>query len=170
MCTPFDESVDIIVDMGFDIIKIASCSAEDCLCGKSIRSGLPLICSTGGVSLGGIDSLNSHFTHRGVDFAIMHCVSIYPTPSEMLELNQIEALRQRYPGRPIGWSTHEDPDDTTPVMIAVAKGASLFERHVEIATEEITLNAYSSTPEQVDRDCRVQTCEGYVAVKTVQIT
>ena len=30
MCTPFDEeSVDIIVDMGFDIIKIASCSAED---------------------------------------------------------------------------------------------------------------------------------------------
>ena len=153
MCTPFDEaSVDIIVDMGFDIIKIASCSAEDWpLVEKASESGLPLVCSTGGVGLGGIDSLNSHFTHRGVDFAIMHCVSIYPTPSEMLELNQIEALRQRYPGRPIGWSTHEDPDDTTPVMIAVAKGASLFERHVGVATDEITLNAYSSTPEQVDR-------------------
>ena len=30
MCTPFDEdSVDIICDMGLDIIKIASCSADD---------------------------------------------------------------------------------------------------------------------------------------------
>ena len=36
-------------------------------------------------------------------------------------------------------------------MIAVAKGASLFERHVGVATDEITLNAYSSTPEQVDQ-------------------
>ena len=153
MCTPFDEeSVDIIVDMGFDIIKIASCSAEDWpLVEKAAEAGLPLVCSTGGMTLSGIDSLNSHFTHRGVDFAIMHCVSIYPSPSETLQLNQIDALRQRYPGRPIGWSTHEDPNDTTPVMMAVAKGASLFERHVGVETDEIKLNGYSSTPEQVDR-------------------
>ncbi|PPR63507.1 MAG: N,N'-diacetyllegionaminic acid synthase [Alphaproteobacteria bacterium MarineAlpha4_Bin2] len=153
MCTPFDEeSVDIIGEMGFDIIKIASCSAEDWpLVEKASESGLPLICSTGGVDLSGIDALNSHFTHRGVEFAIMHCVSIYPTPPELLQLNQIEALRHRYPGRPIGWSTHEDPNDTTPVMMAVAKGATLFERHVGIETDEIKLNAYSSTPEQVDR-------------------
>ena len=152
MCTPFDEeSVDIIVNMGFDIIKIASCSAEDWpLVEKASESGLPLVCSTGGVDLSGIDSLNSHFTHRGVNFAIMHCVSIYPTPPELLQLNQIEALRQRYPGRPIGWSTHEDPNDISPVMLAVAKGATLFERHVGVETDEIKLNAYSSTPDQVD--------------------
>lgn len=153
MCTPFDEeSVDIIVDMGFDIIKIASCSAEDWpLVEKAAEAGLPLVCSTGGMTLAGIDSLNSHFTHRGVDFAIMHCVSIYPSPPETLQLNQIEALQQRYPGRPIGWSTHEDPNDTSPVMMAVAKGALLFERHVGIETDENKLNGYSSTPEQVDR-------------------
>lgn len=30
MCTPFDEaSVDIICDMGFDVIKVASCSGKD---------------------------------------------------------------------------------------------------------------------------------------------
>lgn len=30
MCTPFDEeSVDIICDMGLDLIKVASCSADD---------------------------------------------------------------------------------------------------------------------------------------------
>lgn len=153
MCTPFDEeSVDVILDMGFDILKVASCSAGDWpLIEKVAEAGLPVICSTGGVSLAGIDSLNSLLTHRGVDFALMHCVSIYPSPAETLHLDQIEMLRERYPGRPIGWSTHEDPNDTAPVMIAVAKGATLFERHVGVATDAIKLNAYSSTPEQVDR-------------------
>jgi len=35
-----------------------------------------------------------------------------------------------------------------PVQMAVAKGATLFERHVGIATDSIKLNAYSSTPAQ----------------------
>jgi N-acetylneuraminate synthase len=37
------------------------------------------------------------------------------------------------------------------VQIAAAKGARIFERHVGINTDKIQLNAYSSTPEQVDR-------------------
>ena len=152
MCTPFDEeSVDVIQDMGFDILKIASCSAADWpLLEKATNSGLPIVCSTGGLGLPEIDDLYSFFTHRGVDFALMHCVSIYPTPPEMLELNQIDLFRRRYPDTPIGWSTHESPDSLGPVHIAAAKGAQLFERHVGITTDSIELNAYSSTPEQVD--------------------
>jgi mannose-6-phosphate isomerase-like protein (cupin superfamily) len=49
----------------------------------------------------------------------------------------------------IGFSTHESPDNTEPVKIAVAKGAVIFEKHVGLATEAITLNAYSATPGQV---------------------
>ena len=47
MCTPFDEeSVDIISDMNFDIIKIASCSAKDWpLIEKVSEAGLPVIFS-----------------------------------------------------------------------------------------------------------------------------
>jgi len=151
MCTPFDEeSVDIIEDMGFDIIKIASCSARDWpLIEKVSDAGMPVIASTGGLDLENIDDLVSHFENRGVDFAIMHCVGIYPTPDEMCNLNQINVLKNRYPDRIIGWSTHENPADTVPVQIAVAKGARMFERHVGVATKEISLNAYSSTPEQV---------------------
>jgi N-acetylneuraminate synthase len=93
----------------------------------------------------------SFFDHRGVEYAIMHCISIYPTPTELCNLNQIDRLRERYPGRTIGWSTHEEPDNLVPVHVAVAKGAAMFERHVGIATDTIKLNAYSSTPEQVDR-------------------
>lgn len=153
MCTPFDEeSVDLIVDMKFDILKIASCSARDWpLIEKAAGSGLPIIFSTGGLDISHVDDLVSYFTHRGVNFAIMHCVSIYPTPPEECHLNRIELLRKRYPGKIIGWSTHEDQDDTAPVIIAVAKGAQMFERHVGIATDTNKLNDYSSTPAQLDR-------------------
>jgi N-acetylneuraminate synthase len=80
----------------------------------------------------------------------MHCVAIYPTPDENMALQQIRALKERYPGICVGWSTHENPDDTTPVQMAVAYGADLFERHVGVETDEIKLNAYSSRPDQLD--------------------
>lgn len=153
MCTPFDEeSVDVIVDMGFDLIKVASCSAKDWPLLESVATAnLPVIFSTGGLKVSEIDDLVSFFDHRGCDFAIMHCVSIYPIPPEKTHLSQIDVLRNRYPERIIGWSTHEDPENMVPVQIAVAKGARMFERHVGLATGDIKLNAYSSTPEQVDR-------------------
>ncbi|WP_041484407.1 N-acetylneuraminate synthase family protein [Prochlorococcus marinus] len=153
MCTPFDEeSVEIITKMGFDLIKLASCSAKDWpLLEKFPESGLPIIFSTGGLSISGIDDLVSFFTHQGCEFAIMHCISIYPIPENNFYLDQIDFLKKRYPDRVIGWSTHEDPDDTCPISIAVAKGAKIFERHVGIETDNIKLNSYSSTPEQLQK-------------------
>jgi N-acetylneuraminate synthase len=151
MCTPFDEeSVDLIVKMGFDLIKVASCSAKDWpLLEKIANSNLPVIFSTGGLELSNIDDLVSFFEHRGCEFAIMHCVSLYPIPSDKFHLNQIDVLKERYPTRVIGWSTHEDPEAQMPIAIAVAKGARIFERHVGVATDKIALNTYSSTPAQV---------------------
>lgn len=153
MCTPFDEeSVDVITDMEFDLIKVASCSAKDWpLLEKIAEANLPVIFSTGGLQLNSIDDLVSFFSHRGADFAIMHCVSIYPIPSDKFHLNQIDVLRHRYRNKVIGWSTHENPDETLPVQIAVAKGARMFERHVGMPAGDAKLNAYSSTPEQADR-------------------
>lgn len=151
ICTPFDEeSVDVITDMGFDVIKVASCSAKDWpLLQKVADAALPVIFSTGGLDISDIDNLVSFFEHRGVDFAIMHCVSIYPIPDEHFQLNQIDLLRKRYPDHVVGWSTHEDPDALAPVQMAVAKGAKMFERHVGVTTDKISLNAYSSTPDQI---------------------
>ncbi len=151
ICTPFDEeSVDQITRIGFDIIKIASCSAKDWpLLEKVSEANLPIIFSTGGLLISEIDDLVSFFDHKGCDYAIMHCVSIYPTPSEKCNLNQIDILKNRYRNKVIGWSTHEDPDDQTPITIAVSKGASMFERHVGINTSQIQLNKYSSNPHQI---------------------
>jgi len=153
ICTPFDEaSVEKIVEMDFDIIKVASCSARDWPLLEAVAaSGLPVIASTGGLSLSQVDDLVSFLAHRACEFALMHCVSIYPTPDAACNLANIAEFRTRYPGRTIGWSTHEPPEETAHVGIAAALGARMFERHVGVATNEIKLNAYSSTPEQVDR-------------------
>ncbi|MBK26607.1 MAG: sialic acid synthase [Halobacteriovorax sp.] len=150
--TPFDEeSIAWIHELDIDIIKVASCSASDKPLLEAIaNAGRPVIISTGGLTLSQIDWLVSFFEAKKVDFAIMHCISLYPTPPEQLNLNQIDLLKKRYPEIPIGWSTHEEPTNLDAVKIAYAKGAQLFERHVGMNTDKYKLNGYSSTPDEVD--------------------
>ena len=152
-CTPFDESsVEKIMEFGFDYIKLASCSARDWPLVEAIcAANLPIIASTGGLSLTEIDDLVSFFQHKGATFSLMHCVSIYPTPDDNCNLNNIGLLRERFPGVNIGWSTHESPDDTVHIGLALAQGATMFERHVGLQTEDISLNAYSSDTEQLSK-------------------
>lgn len=153
MSTPFDEeSVDMICDMGLDLIKIASCSADDRpLIEKIALVNKPVVVSTAGLRTDEIDWLVNFLQSNRVDFALMHCVAIYPTPDDRLQLDQVRQLRERYRGVPVGWSTHEDPDLAAPIQMAYALGARLFERHVGINTDKYKLNAYSSTPEQLEK-------------------
>jgi N-acetylneuraminate synthase len=151
ICTPFDEeSVDVIEDLDIEIIKVASCSATDRpLLERIARTGAPVIASTAGLNIGQIDRLVSLLGGRVPELALMHCVALYPTPDDQLRLNQIEVLRNRYPQLTVGFSTHEEPGNTTAIRVAYAKGARIFERHVGMGTERYRLNAYSSSPEQV---------------------
>jgi sialic acid synthase SpsE/quercetin dioxygenase-like cupin family protein len=152
MCTPFDnESVEVISEMNFDIVKVASCSAKDWPLLEDIaKISKPVLISTGGLEITDVDNLNSFFNHRDINFALMHCVSIYPIPDKDFNLNYIDTLKKRYKDITIGWSTHENQDDIAPVQIALAKGAKIFERHVGCETKDIKLNLYSSTPSQLD--------------------
>jgi N-acetylneuraminate synthase len=153
ICTPFDEeSVDLIVEHGIEIIKVASCSADDWpLLKKIVKANKPVIASTGGLDLPKIDNLVSFLSHKATNnFAILHCVGIYPSPNEVLHLNYVERLIKRYPGVTIGYSGHEAPDNYEVVQLAVAKGACIFERHVGLPTDTIKLNTYSMNPAQVD--------------------
>jgi sialic acid synthase SpsE/quercetin dioxygenase-like cupin family protein len=153
ICTPFDEkSVDLIEEHNFDIIKIGSCSLTDWpLLEKISQADLPIIASTASYDLEEIDKVVSFFEHRKKDFVIMHCVGEYPTQKENLQLNQIEVLKKRYPNIAIGFSTHEEPDNIDSIKIAVAKNAEVFERHVNVESDNYSINAYSSTPIQIKK-------------------
>lgn len=151
VCTPFDEpSVDLIEAQGIEAIKIASCSLTDWpLLERIALTDKPIIASTAGATPEEVDNVVSFFVHRGKQLTLMHCVAEYPTPDNGLHIARIDALRNRYPEIRIGFSTHEAPEKTEPVMLALAKGATVFEKHVGLPTERYALNAYSANPVQV---------------------
>jgi sialic acid synthase SpsE len=152
MCTPFDEtSVDLCVEFGVQILKIASSDLNDWpLIEKIATTKKPVIVSTGGASIKDLDDLVLFFEHRNIPLAINHCVSLYPTEDHELDLNQIDFLKNRYPNHTIGFSTHEYHDWESSVMIAYAKGARTFERHVDIQDNDTPVSTYCSLPDQVD--------------------
>lgn len=153
MVTPFDEdSVGWCMDQGIDIIKVASCSALDWpLLTEVAKTQKPIIISTGGKNLSDIDKIYNFFTHKGCEFAFLHCIAEYPAPMERLQLDFIDRMSRRYPDVTIGYSGHENPDDNTVPMLAIAKGAKILERHVGLPTDTIKLNAYSMNPEQAEK-------------------
>lgn len=152
MATPFDEkSVDLCCDLGIPILKIASSDLNDWLLIEKIaKTKKPVIVSTGGSSLKDLDDLVTFFQNRNISLAINHCVSIYPSEDAELDLNQIDFLRARYPQHTIGFSTHECRDWRDSMLIAYAKGARTFERHVDIDSDGIPVSPYCSLPHQVD--------------------
>jgi len=152
MATPFDErSVDLCVELNLDIIKIASSDINDwVLLEKIAYTRKPVIVSTGGSSLKDMDDLVKFFENRNIPLAINHCVSIYPAEDHELELNQVTFLKNRYPEHVIGFSTHESHDWEASIMIAYAKGARTFERHIDINSDGRSVTPYCSLPHQVD--------------------
>jgi len=154
MSTPFDEkSVDTCVNLGIQIIKIASSDINDwVLIEKIAKTRKPVIVSTAGSSLKDIDDLVTFFTNRNIPLAINHCVAKYPTKKSELELNQIDFLKNRYPDLVIGLSTHEYNEDIEiPMYIAYAKGARTFERHIDIDFNNVPVSPYCSLPHDIDR-------------------
>lgn len=152
MATPFDEkSVDFCCELNIPILKIASSDCNDwILIEKMAKTKKPIIVSTGGSSLKDIDDLVTFFSNRHIPLAINHCVSLYPSEDCDIEINQVDFLRNRYPNHVIGFSTHEYHDWTSSMLIAYAKGARTFERHIDIQTDGMTVSPYCSLPEQVD--------------------
>ena len=153
MATPFDErSVEVCCELGIQILKIASSDLNDwMLIEKIAKTKKPVIVSTGGSSLKDIDDLVQFFDNRHIPLAINHCVSVYPSEDNELEMNQIDFLRERYPGHVIGFSTHEYQDWSNSMLIAYAKGARTFERHIDIDDDGIKVSPYCSLPDQVDQ-------------------
>ncbi|MBI3071120.1 MAG: N-acetylneuraminate synthase family protein [Deltaproteobacteria bacterium] len=152
MATAFDEeSVDTCLEIGVEILKLASSDINDwVLIEKMGRTRKPIIASTGGSSVKDVDDLVKFCENRNIPLALNHCVALYPTEDSELELNQIDFLRGRYPNLTIGLSTHEYKDWTSSIVIAYAKGARTFERHIDIRTEDKPFSPYCTDPEQCD--------------------
>lgn len=152
MATPFDEaSVDMCVEFDLPIIKVASSDINDWpLLEKIASTRRPVIISTGGASEKDLDDTVHFFEKRNIPLAINHCVSLYPSEDDELNLNQIDYLKNRFPNHVIGLSTHEYHDWHSSMLISYGKGARTWERHIDIDYEGVPVSNYCTLPEQAD--------------------
>lgn len=152
MATPFDEaSVDLCMDFDLPIIKVASSDMNDWpLLEKIASTRKPVIISTGGASEKDLDDVVHFFERRNIPLAINHCVSLYPSEDDELNLNQIDYLRNRFSNHVIGLSTHEYHDWNSSMLISYGKGARTWERHIDIDFENIPVSNYCTLPHQAD--------------------
>ncbi len=152
MTTPFDEkSVDLIEYFDMPIIKIASSGCNDWMLVERIaKAKKPVIVSVGGMSLKDMDDMVTFFENRNIPLCLLHCIAAYPTEDRDLHLNQIDFLKKRYPNHTIGLSSHEYHDWHSSITAAYAKGARIFERHIDIDSDGVQISKYSSLPHQID--------------------
>ena len=152
-CTPFDEnSIGNIEKLKFDYLKIASVSALDFnIHERAIKNKIPKIISTGGLKIEDIDKIVSFYIKKKQKFALMHCISIYPSENKDLHISFIKNLKKRYKDITIGWSTHELPEELNPAVLAYSCGARIFEKHIGIKSNKYKLNNYSITPDSFEK-------------------
>lgn len=128
--TPFDiEAVKFLNNVGVDKFKLASHSLTNIPLLEFIREfSVPVIMSTGMSNIEEVDNAVS-ILKGNVDLELMHCISAYPTPNHMHNLNMIDFYKNRYSIK-VGYSGHEI--GWLPSICAVAKGADSVERHITL--------------------------------------
>jgi len=127
--TPFEEkSADLLEQMDVPLYKIASCDVTNIPLVQHVAEfGKPIIISTGGAALDEIDELVRAIEPINPNFAILHCISLYPNTDKVLNLRTITLLKHKYPKTIIGFSSHHP--GLLPLYIARTLGASIFEVH-----------------------------------------
>ncbi|XP_024219646.1 sialic acid synthase isoform X2 [Halyomorpha halys] len=109
-------------------IKIGSGDATNILLlEKAAKTGKPLIVSTGMCSMEDVDLIYKTIYRQHKNFALLHCVSSYPTKPCDANLGNIARFQSKYPVC-IGYSGHEMGYNLT--LAAVALGAKIVERHI----------------------------------------
>jgi N,N'-diacetyllegionaminate synthase len=126
MTTPFYEGAIEIFEGDMPAIKIASGDLTySNLLRKAGQTGKPVILSTGMASFDEIDRSLGLLTK--VDVALMHCVSLYPTPPASVNLVRIAQMKERWPNITVGYSDHSVGN--LACVGAVALGARVIEKH-----------------------------------------
>ena len=149
MATPFSlAAVDMLERVGVDAYKIASGDLTFLpLIERCAATGKPLVMSTGLSSLSEVRvALQTARLGGARHVVLLHCVSAYPVPAGSENLRAIATLDRSF-HTPVGLSDHAPNLSSIPV--AVALGASMYERHVTLPGDEGVDRAVSSLPDEL---------------------
>lgn len=129
LATPFsEETVDWLEEAGNLIYKISSGDLTHLpLIDYVAQKGKALILSTGKSTLADVDeAVRTIKNRKNSNFALLHCVSSYPTPYNQLNLNIIDTLKNSFLCT-VGFSDHSEGYISS--VAAVCKGAMIIEKH-----------------------------------------
>jgi sialic acid synthase SpsE len=129
IATPFSPGdLPLIDSLDIPAIKIASPDlVNKPLLREAAKLGRPMLISTGAATMDEIDRTISWLVEWSAPFALLHCISSYPTKPPDANLTWIGELRERY-GVPIGFSDHTT--ELSAGALAVASGAKMIEKHL----------------------------------------
>ena len=130
------QRVPFVASLGLDTVKVASFDCSSFPMIEQLKQAkIPrLIVSTGVTYDHEIERTAKILANT--NFALLHCVSIYPTPLQEAHLNRLKYLRTLAPV--VGISDHSNPerDGVKLSVLAVSLGASIIEKHFTILPKD----------------------------------
>jgi N,N'-diacetyllegionaminate synthase len=132
--SPFSlQAVELLERIGQPLWKIASGEVSNpVLLGRVLRTGAPVVLSTGLSPIEETDKAVAQVKAAGVQAGVLQCTSEYPCPAEKVGLNLIPEYRKRY-GCWVGLSDHSAT--IYPGLAGVAQGMDILELHVALSRE-----------------------------------
>ena len=130
LATPFSpEDVRQIRDLNLPAVKLASPDlVNPLLIDAASDLSVPMLLSTGAATADEIEDAVCRLCRRGIDrFALLHCVSAYPTPDREAEIGRVRKLADRYECV-VGLSDHTQ--NLLAGAIGVSNGARIVEKHL----------------------------------------
>jgi N,N'-diacetyllegionaminate synthase len=143
--------VDLLESLDAPVYKIASMDVNHLpLLEYVAKKGRPVILSTGMATLGEVErALGVLRDNRSGPVALLHCISIYPCPPEIINLRNIPMLQQAF-DVPVGFSDHTL--GTHIPLAALALGACTVEKHFTLdKTMEGWDHSISADPEEMSK-------------------
>ncbi|WP_281281858.1 N-acetylneuraminate synthase family protein [Catenovulum sediminis] len=127
--TPFSRAAaDRLQKMGVSAYKIGSGECNNYpLIEHIAQFGKPIILSTGMNDIASITKAVEIIEKHKIDYALLHCTNIYPTPNKLVRLGAMQQMQHAFPNAIIGLSDHTTTNYAC--LGAVALGASILERH-----------------------------------------
>ena len=129
LSTPFSrKAVDRLIKFKVKAFKIGSGECNNYPLIEHIASfGKPMIISTGMNDIDCVKKTVAILENKGVEYALLHCTNIYPTPPNLVRLDCIRQLKKAYPSCLVGLSDHTLGIECP--VVAIALGATVIEKH-----------------------------------------
>jgi N-acetylneuraminate synthase len=129
LSTPFSrKAADFLEEIGVLGFKIGSGEADNLPLIRHIaRKGKPVILSTGMQTIETIRRSVAILDDAGIDYALLECTNLYPSPPEIVSLRGVTDLKAAFPRAVVGFSDHSIGPEMA--LASVALGACILERH-----------------------------------------